>query len=261
VSKIGLEHAKKFVDLLTPDSQAEKLVFRRFPGEVLQAASVAGTAVPKDKITTVTLKINPKSLQFAKRKVIQKVQTSAPNRFIVFDWGHELTVLGIDGVTGNLLPDSLTKGVLDPVADATMDVLSWSPGTQEAVSGSNAWKTAHSQHNLATGNSAANFVNKEFNGLMLGTLKYSELLDLSPKYKTFKRLEHMYDVSDADNDIITLELADTIYRGFFEEFSFSVVAENPWNWSYSLTYIILENISESISKSDEKFSNIDAKAD
>jgi len=170
----------------------------------------------------------------------------------VFDWGHELTVLGIDGVTGNLLPDSLTKGVFDPVADATMDVLSWSPGTQADVRGSAGWKAIKG---------VGNAVNTQFNDLMLGTLKYSELLDLSPKYKTFRRLESIYDQSDADNDIITLELSETIYRGFFEDFNFSVTADNPWNWSYSLTYVILENISESISKHDAQFSNLDAKTD
>lgn len=241
---LSLKYSKKFVDFLLPDSQAEKLIFRRFPGSVLQAAAVKGTAVKSSSIQTVTLKINPKNLQFSKRKIIQKVQTSAPNRFIVFDWGHELTSLAIEGVTGNLLPESITDGVLDPVADPVIETLSLSPGTQEKVTQSSSWKKAKK---------ISNSLNENLNDLMFGQLKYSELLELSPKYKTFKRLENIYDESDADNDIITLELAGIIYRGFFEEFSFTVSAESPWSWNYNLIYIILENVTERTQKSAEEF--------
>ena len=243
---------KKFVDKLSPDAQAEKLVFRRFPGEMLQKAAVYGSKIDETKIDKIVLKINPRNVQFAKRKVIQKVQTSSPNRFIVFDWGHELTVLTIEGVTGNLLPDSLTKGVLDPVADAIVDVLSFSPENQASLTGSDAWKTIQK---------IKPSINAKFNDLMLGNLTYSEILELSTKYKTFKRLEKIYDISDSDNDIITLELGDTIYRGFFEEFTFNISAESPWNWVYNMVFVILSNLSEVISRLDDNYKDIDSKTE
>ena len=238
VNKLAaVSHAKKFVDFLTPDAQAEKLVFRRYPGQMLQEAAAYGTAIDEKKIEKIILKINPRSINFGKSKVIQKVQTSAPGRFIVFDWGHELTVLSIDGVTGNLLPDSLTKGVLDPVADAVMESASWSPGTAENLRENQGWKKAKN---------VSSSINAAFNDLTLGSMTYTELLELSPKYTTFRRLERIYDNADADDDIITLELGNVIYRGFFEEFNFAVLADSPWNWAYDLTFVILANLTERI---------------
>jgi len=239
----AVQHAKKFVDFLTPDAQAEKLIFKRYPGHILHAAANGSGIVDEKKIEKIILKINPRSINFGKRKVIQKVQTSAPDRFIVFDWGHELTILSIEGVTGNLLPDSITKGVLDPVSDAVMEVASWSPGAEQNIRENESWKSAQN---------VGSHINSMFNKLTFGTLTYSELLDLSPKYKTFRRLEKLYDDSDADDDIITLELGNVIYRGFFEEFNFSVTADSPWNWVYSLVFVILSNLTEKVKKLDPK---------
>jgi len=237
----ALEISKKFVDFLTPDAQAEKLIFRRYPGEILQAAAAYGEPINEKQIDKIILKINPRNIGFTKAKVIQKVQTSAPDRFIVFDWGHELTVINIEGVTGNLLPDSLTKGVLDPVADATMESLAWSPNTQQNLRGNEGWKSFQN---------VSSQMNSIFNDVTLGTMTYSELLELSPKYKTFKKLEKIYDDADADDDIITLELGNDIYRGFFEQFNFSISAESPWSWTYSLVFVILSNLSEKVKKLD-----------
>jgi len=241
--------AKKFVDFLTPDAQAEKLVFRRYPGEILHRAAAYGTPIDEKKIDKIVLKINPRNIGFTKNKVIQKVQTSAPDRFIVFDWGHELTIVTIEGVTGNLLPDSLTKGVLDPVADAVMESIAWSPDTQTSLRENESWKSLQN---------VSSQINSIYNDIALGTMTYTELLELSPKYKTFKRLEKIYDDADADDDIITLELGNTIYRGFFEQFNFSISADSPWCWVYNLTFVVLSNLTEKIKKLDPTFKNKDS---
>jgi hypothetical protein len=246
----ALELSKKFVDFLTPDAQAEKLIFRRYPGKMLHDAAAYGEPIDEKKIDKIILKINPRSINFTKAKVIQKVQTSAPDRFIVFDWGHELTIVAIEGVTGNLLPDSLTKGVLDPVADATMEALAWSPGTQQDLRQNEGWKSFQN---------VSSQMNSIFNDITLGTMTYSELLELSPKYKTFKRLEKIYDDADADDDIITLELGNTIYRGFFEQFNFAISAESPWNWTYNLVFVILSNLTEKVNKLDPTYTDKERK--
>ena len=238
----AVQFTKKFVDFLTPDAQAEKLIFRRYPGELLHQAVTYGSPIDIKKIDKIILKINPQNIGFTKSKVIQKVQTSAPDRFIVFDWGHELTIVNIEGVTGNLLPDSITKGVLDPVSSA-LERVTGAVGEQNSLSGNQGWQ------NLQKGGSQLNSI---FNDVAFGTMTYTELLELSPKYKTFRKLEKIYDDSDADDDIITLELGNTIYRGFFEQFNFSISADSPWNWTYNIVFVILANLTEKVNKLDPK---------
>jgi hypothetical protein len=83
---------------------------------------------------------------------------------------------------------------------------------------------------------------------------YYEILQMSPKYGTFKKLEKMFDLQDADSDILTLEFGDmATYRGFFEEFTFEVSAESPWNWTYNIVYVILADLSEKVRRWDRQF--------
>jgi len=241
----AVQLTKKFVDFLTPDAQAEKLIFRRYPGELLHDAVATGAPIDIKKIDKIVLKINPQNISFTKSKVIQKVQTSAPDRFIVFDWGHELTIVNIAGVTGNLLPDSITKGVLDPVSSAISGAAGLL-GQADELRGNQGWQSFQN---------ASSQLNSVFNDVAFGTMTYTELLELSPKYKTFRRLEKIYDDADADNDIITLELGSTIYRGFFEQFNFSISADSPWNWAYNLIFVILANLTEKVNKLDPKHKN------
>jgi hypothetical protein len=253
-TKLGtaLQYTKKAIDLLTPDSQSEKLIFRRFSGDDLQKAVINQGTIPASKIQKVVLKVNPQNIQFGKQKVIQKVQTASPNRFIVFDWGHELTVLTIEGATGNLLPESVIKGGLDPIGNAVMDTLAWAPEAQSNLRQSQSWQTVQQ---------VGSQINALANSALFGNLTYSELLEMSPKYKTFLKLENMYNLADADDDIITLELGEQIFRGFFQEFNFAVTADSPWNWKYTITFVILAEISQAISKSDPTFKDIVSKTD
>jgi len=248
-TKLGtaLQYTKKAIDLLTPDSQSEKLIFRRFSGDDLQKAVINQVTIPASKIQKVVLKVNPQNIQFGKQKVIQKVQTASPNRFIVFDWGHELTVLTIEGVTGNLLPESVIRGGLDPIGNAVMDTLAWAPDAQNNLRQSQSWQTVQD---------VGSQINAIANSALFGNLTYSELLEMSPKYKTFLKLENMYTLADADDDIITMELGDQIFRGFFQEFNFSVTAESPWNWKYTIVFVILADISQLVAKDDPKFKDL-----
>jgi len=236
----------KTLSIATPDPKAERLVFRRFKGYALAQAAINGTELTKNDIQTVVLRVNPQQLGFTKRKIVNKIQTSAPGRFVVFDWGSELTTLAINGSTGMLLPDSITSGlnplnktlqtVVNPVADIDNQPPEWV--AQQTLVGSkvNAFTTSM------------------INNTLMNTSSYYELLNMSPKYKTFKALENMFDLSDADSDVITLELGDmAVYRGFFEEFSFDVVAEEPWNWKYRLSFVILSDLSEVVKRWDEQY--------
>ena len=63
----------------------------------------------------------------------------------------------------------------------------------------------------------------------------------------------MYQLSDFDMDVITLEFSDVIYRGYFTEFNFAVTADSPWNWSYNIGFVKVNDLSEASSREDGSF--------
>ena len=89
--------------------------------------------------------------------------------------------------------------------------------------------------------------------IMLDSMSYFELLSMSPKYKTFMKLRQLYETFDADLDVLTLEMGDAVYRGYFLDFSFTHTAANPWNWKYTIGFIALANLAENIRRGDEDF--------
>jgi len=237
---------KGALDFLSNETSPERLVFRRFDGRKLAKAAKNKTKLGKKDVTTVALKVNPQDITFTKRKIIQKVQTSAPGRFVVFDWGSELTVVTMSGNTGNLLPDAITNGT-NPIASTLSGIADVIP---PGINGGQAYVRGIAGHVGSEGAYAASYVQRQ---LMHG-LSYFEKLELSPKYKSFKKLEKMFDLADADSDIITLEIdSGAIYRGFFEEFSFTIDAANQWNWKYNITYVILSDLSQPIRRWDDQY--------
>lgn len=224
----GLNIAKNALGAITPDGVTERIKFTRFSGDALEKAIVSDS----DKVSSesVTLKVNPQSLTFTQRKIIQKIQTSSPNRFVVFDWGHELTVSQIEGMTGNLIPETLYHSGLDAASNILLEGAAL---TQD--------KSVADADTLRSISSVKGEV-YAFQHLLAGAMTYTEILDMSPKYRRFRQLEALYRNSDADNDVITMEVGEEIYRGYFEEFSFIVSADSPWNWNYSLVFIILANL-------------------
>ena len=227
---MGLGSSKQWAaaaeNLLMEGETTEKLVFRKFSGEaLLKVATGQKDGLDSKDVTTVTLVINPQELSYSSQKIINKVPTNAPGRFVVYDWGLDLTILSITGVTGNLLPDFMTKGI--GIA---------APGFGVGVGLNNAVTGALSK-------------------LVTSQLSYFDTLKMSKKYRTFIKLQDMYTQSDADSDVITLEIGDTIYRGYFSEFKFSISQASPWNWTYTVSFTILKNLSELNSKSDKKTSN------
>lgn len=230
-------------DALLPAPTAEKLIFRRFQGSKIADAVMYGTPLTEKDIETVALRINPQNVSFSKRKVIQKVQTSAPGRFVVFDWGSELTILNITGNTGLLLPAAITNQAIPFMS--TMDDAIAAAGATET------FQRTQGEINQAIG---GQFLTPIKQNILFATSSYYELLQMSPKYNTFKRLEKMFDMQDADSDIVTLEFGDmAVYRGFFEEFTFEVTADSPWNWVYNITYIILADLTEKTRRWDNQF--------
>ena len=228
---------------IAPSDNVEKLIFRRFKGTAIAQSAISGVPInPQTDVQSVTLRVNPAQITFTKRKIINKIQTSAPGRFVVFDWGSELTVLSIKGNTGNLMPAQPSvgfplQGMLESVANASN-----STDFQEGMAITRA---------VTTG---AGYLAPILQNSLMNNSTYFEQLNMSPKYKTFKQLEHMYDMSDADSDVLTLEFGgEAIYRGFFEEFNFDIIAETPWNWAYNIVFVILADLSQAIRRWDDQF--------
>jgi len=229
-------------DTLSP-GEDEKLVFRRFPGQVLRDAVINNQPVPTNQIDTVVLRVNPQQISFQRMKIINKVQTNAPGRFVVFDWGTDLLVLGISGNTGNLLPDAVTSGTnpINTLLETTVAAIS---------------PTAANQAGQKAARGVAADVSTIIQKTLMGSLTYFELLNMSPKFITFKRLEKMFELSDADSDVITLEIGDkNVYRGYFDEFTFDIVAESPWNWKYNIKFTVLADLSAPITRWDEQYNS------
>ena len=232
--------AKAAFDVLTPDGQTERLIFRRWKGSTITRALENGTTVNKSQVETVTLKINPETISYMEPKITQKVQTSSPGRFIVFDWGTDLLQISISGNTGNLIPGIVQSG-FNPLKELVDDVGSIiAPSTPTTP------------------------ISKAFGGItpyaqnaLIGNLTYHELLEMSPKYRVFQSLRNMYQLFDADRDVLTLEMGSNVYRGYFMDFSFTQEANSPWNWKYNVTFISLLDISKALNRNDQEIADND----
>jgi hypothetical protein len=255
-----LNQVGDFLDnALAPGSNPERITFRRFPGDAIKEAAEDNREIPTDSIDTVTLRVNPEAVSFSKRKVIQKVQTSAPGRFIVFDWGSELTVMGIEGNTGNLLPDAITKGT-NPLAEtllgAANEAARLGSNIIPGISAVDAKNSVASVGGAMSRGFALNQIEGAMQDVLIANSTYFELLELSPKFKTFKRLEKMFDLTDVDRDVLTLEFGSSnVYRGFFEDFSFSIEATMPWNWKYNIAFVILNDLNATTTRWDSQYSS------
>lgn len=236
---VGRNVVNKILDALTPDNQVEYLKFTKIKGSAFQRVMSGGGELGKNDLVWVKLKVNPQTIRYKQPKIISKVQTSAPGRFTVFDWGNELLQITIDGCTGNLLPNEIING-FNPVKSLTSD-LAFIDSDAAAEAG------AAVQKNF-TGDFGAIAQN-----IMIGSMTYYELLDMSPKYRTFKKLQELYRTADADQDILTLETGETIHRGYFVDFSFDQTAESPWNWKYSITFTSLNDLTSFFSRSDSEY--------
>lgn len=237
MSKIG-NIVKDVTEVLTSGTQTERLTFRRFDGTELAAAAESGGDVSPTDV--VVLKVNPEEIAYTQPKIIQKVQTNAPGNFVIFDWGTDLEVMNIMGNTGNMLPAIIQSG-FDPLAGFAKSVA-------EAIS-----PTEMARRKPPLGGEASAVAAN----IMMKTMSYYELLDMSPKYRTFKRLKDLYTKFDADMDVLTLEMGDSVLRIFFTSFNFTQRANSPWNWKYSIGVSVLNDLASAIRRGDERFPNND----
>lgn len=220
--------ARTALDFVAGEGEADRLKFSRYAGKDITSAIMTGKNVlsvqPRE---AVILAVNPEEISYTRAKLITKIPTSAPERFIVQDWGADLTVMGIAGNTGNLLPGVVTSGG-NPLSGTMTDLVNKIKPDAGAL--------IPSEGTVVLGALA--------NTVLMNSLTYNELLALSPKYRTFKKLEAMYDNFDSNDDILILEIGDDTLRGYFLDFSFTQTANDPWNWKYTMSFVQLVNLTK-----------------
>jgi hypothetical protein len=218
---------------LSPEGSTDRFIFRRFKGDALIREMEGNGNITSADVVTVALKINPQEMTTNEQKITNKVPTNAPERFMIFDWGNDLTVLHITEMTGQLLPSSITRQY-----DTSMKAV-------DGIMQQAAQKTAGMVRPLSEVTDV---------GIALNSLGYFQLIELSPKYRTFRRLyEEVYKPFDADKDVLTLEMGDYVYRCYFTNFSFTISSGSPWNWTYTIDLGIISNLSEKENRGDSSF--------
>lgn len=238
----ALELAHTFQDLLTPEEKTSKLTFTKYNGDaILKYIKKEISSISKNDKIVVTLLLNPEAIEYSEPKRTEIVQTSQPGRFVIFDWGTQLLSLTIRGNTGNLLPESITNR-FDITKNTAFDAISRITGTQSDL-----------MSQMTSVKNVTDEMSSFLSRAMVGTMTYDEIIAMSSKYKVFQDLRNMYKTFDGDKDIIIMELGMNVYRGFFSDFSFTVEANNPWNYKYSLSFIVLDTLSAFTGREDEDY--------
>ena len=231
----------KVMDLVVPDEQPSKLTFTKYDGnELLQLAKgeIANFS-PTGKISVV-LNVNPESMDHTEPKIIQKVQTVSPGNFIIFDWGTDLEGLVMSGNTGQLIPPEIVES-FNVTGGKIGDILNTiNPGILTSKAGQSI-------------NSVTTFIGQYTGDIMFGSMTYDEIIELSPKYRAFLDLISLYRTFDANKDILIMELGNSVYRGYLTDFSFTHEAKSPWNYKYKLSFVVLQNLTDSIRKDDKQY--------
>lgn len=234
-------------DQLLPEGITEKLTFKKFDGVALAKAASEGKELESRYITRVALYVNPQEINTDSKKLTSRIPTNAPNRFIVLDWGNDLKTLRITGRTGNMMPDIIKNSTKD--MGRTKYSLSNPLGS--ASNALNDGSRMALDYIIPAGNDTSGSRRMIYAGL-----SYFDLIELSPKYRAFKRLQKdIYENFDADIDILTLEMGPWIYRGHFEDFSFTIAADMPWEWKYSMTYVVLDDVTSSVLAIDKTYND------
>ncbi|MDD1779406.1 MAG: hypothetical protein LUQ65_14685 [Candidatus Helarchaeota archaeon] len=224
----GINLAKS---LLLPSPNVDRLSFKMYSGRSLAAAAQGESVEP---MLSVILQVNPQQIQHNKAKITNKVQTNAPGRFVIFDWGTDLLIMNISGSTGNLLPDVVTKR------------------EHPFISSFNEVTDAIGANSLQ---SPIRSVDDVMKNDIVGSIPYFELLEMSPKYQAFMKLNELYERFDADQDVLVMEIADKCYRGIFQDFMFTHLATNPWNWNYTITFVSLFDFMSTTQRGDSEFAD------
>lgn len=217
----------------------------------------------------ITLLVNPEALTINWKKVITRTRTKS--RIVSFYWGQEPISLAYTGQTGSLIP---TQSLLNSVVDtqAANDYQTMDDFDNALMQLQNERKKKEEELALLLGGPNAASVETEIAEIdaniktiqenqtqiikspltkpislltttsvldALGDSSHTDLIKKSEKYQRFDQLRKFYEATQNVNILTKLLYRHWVFEGYFESFGFTDDAKSPWNWNYSLTFIIL----------------------
>ena len=206
----------------------------------------------KNKLPVVKLMINPETLTLSWRKVINRVRTKT--RLVTLFWGEEPVKFTYAGQTGYIQPMTKIEGKVGyDVKKYNEEQLERASAISLYISKLQGQITAGGPYSKgsADGNRAEIGVYqlqlKDIRLLQPGTKlekigeeeKATDLLLLSEKFANLKKIEGLYRRFQDPNNLIDLQYRKYKFFGYFESFSFTDDARNPWNWKYTIDFTIL----------------------
>jgi len=224
----------------------EAIIFRKFRKEAVAELTVdqIRSAVPAtaglgtgEKIVlgpdlnAVELLINPYEVTFATPKEVQKTRTLSRGRYVVQDWGPDLTTVSLKMQTGNMLPYR-SAPLPAPIVPAPF------------TGGINAFQSVPQVVNFDT----QGYLNLNASGTpevttgLAGGYPYTGLLLASPRFLTFLEFYILYHEFDANNDILLMTFSRGIFRGYLTNWTFTVDANNPWNWKFGADFVVVQGL-------------------
>lgn len=205
----------------------------------------------------VTLLINPETVTIPWKKNITRVRTKS--RIVSLYWGQEPLTLTYKGQTGNLYPiDGFKKFFEQETSEKSSTLLD----TQNTLTTAQTEITRLEEISASSEEAAKATIedlqyarNEEYRlkadiaqlSSALGDLttkftdgkSHTELIKLSPKYQKFDTLRKLYEQSQTVTELMYVKYRDWLFEGYFENFNFTDDAKSPWNWTYNLTFTIL----------------------
>lgn len=237
----------------------EPIIFNFKPGGIRDDAPTL------NKFPQVTLLINPETITIPWKKIITRVRTKS--RIVSLYWGQEPLTLAYKGQTGNLYPnielqkklgESLNNSLKGDIAGLQQDLDAKDKEIEAKRTEYNSigeyatyMRSAvmeelgvlyHDRDIIADSISQLGQT-IDASGVSYTTLtdgmSHTEILRLSPKYQKFSTLRKLYEQSQTVSELMYVRYRDWLFEGYFENFSFTEDVKSPWNWTYNLTFTIL----------------------
>lgn len=203
-----------------------------------------------DNNEPVKLLVNPETITLQWKKVINRLRTKT--RLVTLFWGEEPVRFTYNGQTGYTFPkmdkideklNNYNKTIDDEISEVEKlikqykaEILSGGPYT---------FGSLELNRNAITTLSNVNYNAKILPRTGLSSklpkvFNHTEILYLSKNFLVLKKIEDLYRKHQGSSDkLIDIKYRDYIFSGYFESFSFTDDAKNPWNWLYSIDFTVL----------------------
>lgn len=205
----------------------------------------------KNKLPSFSLLINPETLTLTWKKVVNRVRTKT--RLVTLFWGEDPVKFTYNGQTGYIKPYTKLWGDARSVEAYNKDQIEKSAAISNHISKLEGQITAGGPYSQGSAKGNLQEIlayRQELKGVRL--IQPGELLDIagekktntdvllvSEKFQQLKKLEKLYTKHQDPNYLIDVQYRKYIFEGYFESFSFTDDARNPWNWRYVIDFTIL----------------------